>query len=807
MTPSPRVEPGLVSVIVPCPAASVRVRRCLAALFRHTRRPFELIAVTASGGGAAGGYLAGVRDASPRRVEVISAPELRGSRTAWQRGLPVARGEFIALVGHGVVVTDAWLDQLVALVTSDPTIGMVGPMSNAAPPPQRVDDISYVDPSDGLDDFAARWRAAHRGRWLTAEVLAGHCLLLKRGVLEASGSRRGLRAGGLRPHRLALRLRRAGFQLAVACDLFVHQDGAKGTSKGVRRQVPGRAEDGGHSEISARRCRVSLTMIVRDEEHNLPACLESAAGLFDEIVVLDTGSTDRTAEIARAHGARVFDFVWVDDFAAARNAALARATGDYAFWLDADDRLEPDQRERLRRLFDGLRPGDAAYVVRCSCDPDPKGGGATVVDHIRLFPIREDVRWTYRVHEQILPALRRVGVDVRWTDAVVRHVGYNEPKLRRRKLERDRLILESEIEDRPGDPFILFNLGSIALEVDDPRAALGLFRRSLAGSAPTDSITRKLYALIARTHQLLGEPEAALAACGAGLAIDADDAELWFRKAVVHRHRGEADRADACWRKILTLGRPERFSSVDEGIYGQLTRRNLGALAEERGDRAEAASQWSSVLAECPGDTEAARALDRLARPSPGGPRIGPRQPAWLIAGSRRRVVPEQGPGDFDPYVPLAAAWVEALAANVVVELGVRLGVSTRALLAGAHAVGGRVWGVDLEDRHGIVDPRFTFLRADAGAVADRWEVIDLLHVDTDPHTEEQTLRWFALYAAKCRAIALHDTHHPDFGVGAATRAFAAASGWDVHEYWGNPSGWTVLTRPGVMDLVGSKIP
>ena len=163
------------------------------------------------------------------------------------------------------------------------------------------------------------------------------------------------------------------------------------------------------------RCLVSLTMIVKDEEENLPKCLIVRGGLFDEIVVVDTGSKDRTREIAREFGARVFDFVWVDDFAAARNAALARATGDYAFWLDADDVIDPPQREKLERLLDtfAARRRRPAYVVKCSCDPGPNGdGGQTVVDHIRLFPLREDVRWTYRVHEQILPALRRANVPV-----------------------------------------------------------------------------------------------------------------------------------------------------------------------------------------------------------------------------------------------------------------------------------------------------------------------------------------------------------------------------------------------------------
>jgi glycosyltransferase involved in cell wall biosynthesis len=372
---------------------------------------------------------------------------------------------------------------------------------------------------------------------------------------------------------------------------------------------------------SAARPKVSLTMIVRDEEANLPACLASAQGLFDEIIVVDTGSTDRTVEIARSFGARVFDFVWVSDFAAARNAALARAVGDYAFWLDGDDVVEPPQRERLKILLDGLRHGDdAAYVVRCACDPDQKGGGGeTVVDHIRLFPVREDIRWTYRVHEQILPALRHAAIPVRWTDVIVRHTGYADMALRYRKLARDEAILLEDLQDRPDDPFILFNLGSIAIERQDWRSALGHLTKSLEGSAPTDSITKKLYALIARSHQMLGETDRALATCDAGLQVDPDDAELLFREAVIRRNSGDRTGAEACWRRVLTLRRPEKFASVDVGIYGHLTRRNLAALAEERGDRDGAARLWAEVLAECPGDRDAVQARRRLSASDSGG--------------------------------------------------------------------------------------------------------------------------------------------------------------------------------------------
>ena len=276
--------------------------------------------------------------------------------------------------------------------------------------------------------------------------------------------------------------------------------------------------------------------------------------------------------------------------------------------------VEPGEREKLRELLGRLRVGDpAAYVVRCACDPSPDGtGGETVVDHIRLFPLRDDTRWTYRVHEQILPALRRANVPVRWTNLTVRHTGYTDPVVRARKLDRDIRLLELDLIDLPNDPFVLFNLGAIAVERREWPRALGFLESSLAGSAPSDSIVRKLFALIARTYQMMGESEKALRTCAEGLKLDREDAELWFRKAVVHRHRGESAEAETDWRRILGLHRPDQFCSFDQGIYGHLTRRNLAALSAERGDHAEARQLWADVLAECPGDREALAKLERF---------------------------------------------------------------------------------------------------------------------------------------------------------------------------------------------------
>jgi hypothetical protein len=199
-----------------------------------------------------------------------------------------------------------------------------------------------------------------------------------------------------------------------------------------------------------------------------------------EIPVVDTGSLDRTKEIARSFRVKAVDFVWVDDFAVARNEAMKPAT-------------------LAQRATRAPHEFPAADVVRCACDPDPDGaGGETVVDHIRLFPLRKDVRWTYRVHEQILQSLRRANVPARWTDLTVRHAGYASSALRARKLDRDIATLKRERDERSDDPFVLFNLVAIAVERREWQEGLGFLKRSLAGSASTDSIVRKLYALIAR---------------------------------------------------------------------------------------------------------------------------------------------------------------------------------------------------------------------------------------------------------------------------------------------------------------------
>jgi glycosyltransferase involved in cell wall biosynthesis len=188
---------------------------------------------------------------------------------------------------------------------------------------------------------------------------------------------------------------------------------------------------------------IALTMIVRDEAGHLPRCLDSVAGLFDELVIVDTGSTDRTREIARDLGAKVFGFEWCDDFAAARNAALDLATADLAMWLDADEFIEPAHRPRLRAVLAHARrssPAAFAMFQRSVIREPGREAAEWTVPHVRLFPRRPDVRWAGRVHEDITPAVERAGLDLVATDLVIRHTGFSDPATYAARSERNRRI-------------------------------------------------------------------------------------------------------------------------------------------------------------------------------------------------------------------------------------------------------------------------------------------------------------------------------------------------------------------------------
>jgi GT2 family glycosyltransferase/tetratricopeptide (TPR) repeat protein len=630
----------LASIIVLCCNQVDYTKRCLESVFSHTDSPFELIVVDNGSTDDTATYLQEIRTRKTAcRTVVIRNETNRGFAAGCNQALAQSRGGYLVFLNNDTVVTDGWLSGLVGWSLHDwPQVGLVGPVSNYAPPPQHV--VGDYRELAGLDSFARRHRQQLAGKALTVERLTGFCLLVRREVIERIGGfDEGFGLGFFEDDDLCVRAREAGFKLLVAQDVFIHHFGSRtfsglgvdsrkeleknfgrfrakwGDERAAGYRMQGQEgeprapsspllfPEAGARGDPARPAgkyfgRVSLCMIVKNEEVNLPSCLLSTADLVDEAIVVDTGSTDETKTVAAKHGAHVHDFVWVDDFAAARNESLRHANGDWIFWMDGDDRVDDENRAKLRALFATLKDENVAYVMKCRCMPDPETGTATVVDHVRLFRNRPDVRWQYRVHEQILPGVRRVGGEVRTTDIVIQHVGYLDAGLRGRKQERDVRLLELDLAQHPDDPFILFNLGWSYEELRKPAEALPLLRRSLALSHPADSIVRKAYTLVMECHRQLGQPEEALTVCQEGRRYYPDDAQLLFQEALLCRELGDPAGAEGCFLRLLETNEGPHFASVAEGLRGHKARHNLAIVYHEQGRLAEAEAQWKAALDE-----------------------------------------------------------------------------------------------------------------------------------------------------------------------------------------------------------------
>jgi GT2 family glycosyltransferase/tetratricopeptide (TPR) repeat protein len=624
------------SIVILCCNQIESTRPCLESVLRWTRRPFELLLVDNGSTDETPRYLKEIRlRREPDRVEVITNATNRGFAAGCNQAIARMKGRFVVLLNNDTVVSEGWLDTLIAWSLHEwPSVGLVGAVSNSAASPQQIECDYDVATLSGLDSFASRRRRDFAGRTMRLDRLSAFCLLIRREVLDRIGNfdeRFGM--GFFDDDDFCLRAREAGFRLLLALDVFIHHSGSRTfAALGIdcRRQLEanfalfrekwGPARSSGYRLPplavigQSARSKVSLCVIVKNEEANLADCLGPACDLVDEVIVVDTGSTDRTREIAKRLGARVFEFPWVDDFAAARNESLRHASGQWIFWLDADDRLEEPERQKLRALFAELKDEDCAYVMKCLCPAAPAlgPGSETVVDHVRLFRNDPELRWRYRVHEQIMPSLRRRGTRVQWADVTIRHVGYQEPALRRAKLERDIRLLEQSLAESPDEPFVLFNMASVYVEQGRLADALPLLKRSLAQSHPTDSIVRKIYALIVQCHRRLEQPGAALEYCRQGRAVYPEDAELLFQEGLILRGMGDWTGAQARLEQLLESREGDHFASVDPGLRGYKARHNLALLYQDQGRLEQARAQWLAVTLERPEFTPAWLGLGEL---------------------------------------------------------------------------------------------------------------------------------------------------------------------------------------------------
>ena len=336
-----------------------------------------------------------------------------------------------------------------------------------------------------------------------------------------------------------------------------------------------------------------MCLIVKNEERHLPRCLESVRGVADEIVVVDTGSTDRTLEIAREHGARVAHFEWRDDFSAAKNFSIEQATGDWILSIDADESIAARDHSRIRAIVDadavdavvvahrhyvsgdtvlvGWQPGAGGYA-----EGEPFRGFVDE-DCRRLFRNRPWLRFRNRVHEELVsldegrPLVESRGA---W---VLHHYGKSDGAERLRgKGEAYLRIGRKKVEDHPDDPQAHYELGVQYAELHQPIDAIACFERTLAMS-PHFRDARFRLALCQLEAKEYRAALQALRECHR--LLPRQRAEICLTEGNAHRELGDLIRAEHAFRRALKENPAFTPASMNLALLYTRERRYDEALA------------------------------------------------------------------------------------------------------------------------------------------------------------------------------------------------------------------------------------
>ena len=353
--------------------------------------------------------------------------------------------------------------------------------------------------------------------------------------------------------------------------------------------------------------RVSLCMIVRNEAENLADCVGPVKDLFDQIVIVDTGSTDNTREIAASLGAEVHEFPWVDDFSAARNTSLQHATGDWIFWLDADDRIDATNRTRLAALFDSLRDEPKAYNFSCVLLNEHSADAPQIVTHARLFRRDPRITWRRRVHEENLTPICELKHEIVWTDVEITHVGYRDPVVRARKRKRDLNLLRLDYAVDPHEPVTLFYMGMCHYASGELSTALVYLLRCHQLTKFRSPMVRKLYAMLVDILGGLNRREDALALSAEGLENFPDDPELLFARALHLSRAGDHGGAERCLLRMIRRPTGEKYYLF--GVQSDLCTRKaafqLGLTYCDQQRFAESERVFQELLAQFPDYSQA----------------------------------------------------------------------------------------------------------------------------------------------------------------------------------------------------------
>jgi tetratricopeptide (TPR) repeat protein len=274
--------------------------------------------------------------------------------------------------------------------------------------------------------------------------------------------------------------------------------------------------------------RLSVVMIVRDAEDCLANTLDSINAIADEVVVIDAGSTDGTVRLAQQKATRVASVPWTDSFAAARNAALLYATGDWIFWLDAGETLSQETALTLRQFVDTQAEKNTAYYLIIKIPQQGTDIAAEQVARIRLHPRLPGLEFTGRVRETLLDAVEKLDLKTEGLSFVIQR-GAREhlPAIKEYRAQRNMQLASMELQEAGPRADLLNCLGEAAQWLGDHQASANFYRQAVELSTRGSSeMLEAYYGLLTSLEGFEASRDSQLQLCMAALEIYPLDAQL-----------------------------------------------------------------------------------------------------------------------------------------------------------------------------------------------------------------------------------------------------------------------------------------
>ncbi len=308
---------------------------------------------------------------------------------------------------------------------------------------------------------------------------------------------------------------------------------------------------------------ISLSMIVKNEAKFLPDCIESVRDVVDEMIIVDTGSTDNTVEIAEKYGATVYHIEWKDDFAFARNESLKHCKGKWVLYLDADERLKEKSKNEIIFLANNSIEKIGGYI--CNIESLHLQSDGTTDMHKGGYPrfFRNygypTIFFVGRIHEQITPSIFALNKAIDFSNIEIKHLGYDTSlEVMEKKVRRNYALLIKHVQDEPENAYAWFQLGQTLGMMQLNKESEDAVKVAIELGTLKSSVACSAYSLLAQYAKARKSFDEALNYCNKSLEIAPEQVYTTFLKALIYMQKGEPEIAEPIIEEVIQIKNRKR---------------------------------------------------------------------------------------------------------------------------------------------------------------------------------------------------------------------------------------------------------